>query len=292
MPRRSAVPTRVTRRHFLAAAGAAPLAASLARAEEKRAHLPVGLEMYSVRDDEKRDLPGTLRAVAGMGYEGVEFWGPYFEWTAAQARDVRKQLDDLKLRCFSTHNRAPYYAPESFPHVLELNRILGSRYVVMAPPPNVEGVDGWKSVAETLSRTHEALKAAGMRGGFHNHAPEWKAMPDGVRPIDVLTANTPADFAFQLDVGTCLASGADPVAFIKANPGRVKSYHLKDWSPDPEKGYKVLFGEGAGPWKEIFAAAEKTGGAEYYLIEQEGSRLTPLETARQCLENYRKLRGS
>ena len=72
----------------------------------------------------------------------------------------------------------------------------------------------------------------------------------------------------------------------------MRSYHLKDWSPDPEKGYKVLFGEGAGPWKEIFAAAEATGGAEYYLIEQEGSRLTPLETARQCLESYRKLRGT
>jgi hypothetical protein len=68
------------------------------------------------------------------------------------------------------------------------------------------------------------------------------------------------------------------VAFIKANPGRVNSYHLKEWSDDPQVGYKALLGEGVGPWTEIFAAAESVGGAEHYLIEQEGSRLPPLET--------------
>jgi sugar phosphate isomerase/epimerase len=65
--------------------------------------------------------------------------------------------------------------------------------------------------------------------------------------------------------------------------------HLKDWSP--EKGYRVLFGEGVGPWTKIFAAAEKTGGAEYYLIEQEGSDYPELETAERCLAAYRKLRA-
>ena len=81
------------------------------------------------------------------------------------------------------------------------------------------------------------------------------------------------------------------MAFIKANPGRVKSYHLKDWSPDPEKGYKVLLGEGSGDWPQILEAAETVGGVDYYLIEQEGSRFSPLETAKRCLENLRKMRG-
>ena len=94
----------------------------------------------------------------------------------------------------------------------------------------------------------------------------------------------------QLDVGTCLEAGSDPVAWIHANPGRIRSLHLKDWSPEPEKGYKVLFGEGAGEWKNIFEAAESGGGVEYYLIEQEGSRFTELDTARRCLQSFRQIR--
>jgi sugar phosphate isomerase/epimerase len=91
----------------------------------------------------------------------------------------------------------------------------------------------------------------------------------------------------QLDVGTCLEAGSDPVAWIRANPGRIRSLHLKDWSPNSAKGYKVLFGEGAGDWKNIFGAAESTGGVEYYLMEQEGSRYSELDTAQRCLQNFR-----
>ena len=66
--------------------------------------IPVGLEMYSVRDTMKTDLMGTVRAVGEMGYQGLEFYAPYFEWTVAQAKEMRKLLDDLRIRCFSTHN--------------------------------------------------------------------------------------------------------------------------------------------------------------------------------------------
>jgi sugar phosphate isomerase/epimerase len=67
---------------------------------------------------------------------------------------------------------------------------------------------------------------------------------------------------------------------------------LKDWAPGGEdKGYRVLFGEGSCPWKEIFAAAESVGGAEYYLIEQEGSRYSELETAEKCLANFKQMRA-
>ena len=92
----------------------------------------------------------------------------------------------------------------------------------------------------------------------------------------------------QFDVGTCVEMGSDPVAWINANPGRINSLHLKDWNK--EKGYRVLFGEGAVPWKQVFAAAEKTGGVEYYLIEQEGSDYPEFETAQRCLDTYKQLR--
>ena len=95
----------------------------------------------------------------------------------------------------------------------------------------------------------------------------------------------------QLDTGNCLEAGADPVAWIKANPGRIRSLHVKDYSAGEGKGYGVLLGEGDAPWNKIFKAAESTGGVEYYLIEQEGSRFSSLETAERCLAAYKKLRA-
>ncbi len=84
-----------------------------------------------------------------------------------------------------------------------------------------------------------------------------------------------------------MEAGSDPVAWIRSNPGRIRSLHCKDWSPEAGKGFSVLFGEGVVDWKAVFAAAASVGGAEYYLMEQEGSRFPELETAQKCLEAYR-----
>jgi sugar phosphate isomerase/epimerase len=254
-----------------------------------RKKIPVGLELYSVRDELAKDLMGTVRAVAKMGYEVVEFFSPYYNWTAEYAREVRKLLDDLGIRCPSTHNSAQAFTAEGIQKAIDLNQILGARYIVMASPGRVTGLDGWKKVADQLSSAAEKLKPLKMRAGYHNHKPEFLAV-EGKRPIEIIAANTPKEVMLQLDVGTCVDAGADPVAWIKANPGRINSIHCKDWGAGDDKGYKVLFTEGDSPWLKIFAAAEKTGGVEYYLIEQEGSRFPSLETAEKCLATWKKLR--
>ena len=235
-----------------------------------------------------KDLMGTVRAVSKLGYPGYEFYGPYAQWTTDYAKQVRALLDDLNVKCFSTHNGAANFTDENLPKAIELNQILGSKYIVMASAGRVAGLDGWKGVADTLSKAAEKTKAHNMAVGFHNHQVEFREI-EGKRPMDVLAANTPASVVLQLDVGTCLEAGQDPVAWINANPGRIKSIHCKDWSK--ENGYKVLFGEGSAPWKQIFNAAESKGGVEYYLIEQEGYSLPPIETVQRCLENFKKLHG-
>jgi sugar phosphate isomerase/epimerase len=108
--------------------------------------------------------------------------------------------------------------------------------------------------------------------------------------MDILAKNTRPAVMLQLDVGTCIEGGGDPVAWIRGNPGRIRSIHCKDWSRDPAVGYKVLFGEGVADWKGIFQAAENGGGVEFYLVEQEGSRYPELETARRCLQAFRATR--
>ena len=299
---------QLSRRHFLALSGtiAAGVAASslnesfaAAAAPDNSKNgskkYPIGLELYSVRTELARDLPNTLRTVAKMGYEIVEFYAPYFSWKIPYAKDVRTLMEDVGLRCYSTHNHIESFtAGETMAKAIELNQILGARHLVLATAPGgTRGLDAWKKLCEQLTTAVEQLKTHGLSAGFHNHQTEWAKLDGDQRIMDVLAANTPTEFVLQFDVGTCVEAGSDPIAWIKANPGRIKSVHLKDWAPGTraeEKGYRVLFGEGVSPWKEILATAEAIGGVEYYLLEQEGSRFPEFETARRCLDAWKTLR--
>jgi len=274
-----------SRRCFLAFSAAIPV--GLAAAGKP---VPVGLELYSVRNALAKDLEGTLRAVARMGYEVVEFYAPYLDWTPDRAKQVRRLLDDIKLRCRSTHNNASVFTKTGLGKATDLNRILGAKYLVMASAGSVVGIDGWREVADLLTVSAEILRPLGMATGYHNHQAEW-AQVEGQRPMDVLAANTPRDVVLQLDVGTAMEAGADPVRWIESHPGRIRSIHCKDWAPGQGKGYRVLFGEGISPWRRIFAAAESTGGVEYYLIEQEDSPFPEIETAQRCLDAWKKRRA-
>jgi sugar phosphate isomerase/epimerase len=309
MPKMKTNPDAISRRNFLALSTAAsavfaanfmPIAAFAADAPadapvDTKKKYPIGLELYSVRTELARDLPNTLRNVAKMGYEVVEFYAPYFNWTIPYAKEVRTLMDDLGLRCYSTHNHIESFTPgDGMAKAIELNQIIGTKYLILATAPNgTNGVEGWKKLSGQLTTAVEQLQPHGLTAGFHNHQTEWVKLDGEQRTMDFLAANTPKEFVLQLDVGTCVEAGADPVAWINANPGRIKIVHLKDWAPGDraqEKGYRVLFGEGVSPWKEIMAAVEATGGVEFYLMEQEGSRFPEFETAQRCLDTWNAMR--
>jgi sugar phosphate isomerase/epimerase len=271
-----------SRRSFLAMSATLPWALRAYGA----AQIPVGLELYSVRNALKDDPMGTVRAVAGMGYQCVEFYAPYFEWTETQTKDMRKLMDDLGIRCYSTHNDSSFFAADKLSRAADMNHILGCKYMVMSSAGNNADPDYWRTVAETLNHVSEQLEPHSLKTGYHNHQFEF-TLNNGRRPIEILAKNTKPSVMLQLDVGTCIEAGSDPVAWIRSNPGRIRSLHLKEWSPEAGKGYTVLFGEGVAKWNAIFEAAESVGGVEYYLIEQEGSRFPELETAKKCLDAFR-----
>jgi len=274
----------LSRRSFLSLIAAAPL--GVATTTLGAQHIPIGLELYSVRGALQKDLSGTVRAVAKMGYDCVEFFAPYYTWTQDQAKQVRRELDDLGIHCYSTHNGLESFSPTGIGKAIELNQILGAKYIVLASAGDLSSIDAWRRVAETLNKADETLAGQGLHAGYHNHDAEWRPV-EGQKPLEIIAANTAKSIMLQLDVGTCLEAGSDPVAWIESNPGRIRSLHLKEWSP--EKGYKVLFGEGVAPWKRLLAAAESKGGVEFYLIEQEGSNYPELETAERCLAAFRKM---
>src|SRR5579871_5460334 len=153
----------LSRRGFLAWTAAAPLARALPQAKD----VPIGLELYSVRGELQKDLKGTVTAVAKMGYQVVEFYSPYYAWTAGYAKEVRKLLDDLGIRSNSTHNDFSSLGP-GLPRAIELNQILGAKYIVMASAPEGSGTDSWKTVAAVLTAASEKAAAAGLRVGYHN----------------------------------------------------------------------------------------------------------------------------
>jgi sugar phosphate isomerase/epimerase len=282
----------VSRRAFLAAAAVLPAAMSAVAIAAQTRPFKVGLQLYSVRNAYGSDMPGAVTAVAKMGYEEVEFWSPYMQWDNARAKEARQLLDGLGIACPSTHNPASSLSGDGLKRAIELNQILGSRTIVAASaPPKLVTADAWTAFADTCAQASETLRPLGMRAGFHNHAAEWRVV-EGRRPMDILAAGTPRDFVLQLDIGTCVQAGQDPVAWINAHPGRIASMHCKDWGAGEGRGYAVAFAEGDAPWLRIFQAAESVGGIEHYFLEQEvPGPIGELAMVQKCLENYRTLRG-
>src|SRR3954454_8687758 len=130
----------ITRRTLLQTAAFASLAGALGQSKK----IPIGLELFSVRKSLQEDLMGTVRKVAELGYEDVEFYSPYYNWTPEQAKDVRKLMDDVGLKCLSTHNAVSNYKPENIQKAIDYNRILGSGILVIASAGRASTLDDWK----------------------------------------------------------------------------------------------------------------------------------------------------
>ena len=268
----------ITRRGFLAlpALGAIALA---------KGRIPVGLQLYSIREDCKNDLPGTLAAVAKMGYEGVEFAGYYDRG----AKELRTMLDDRKLKPFSTHVNIKTLVGDELEKTVEFNQILGNSRITVASMPAAKTIDTWYEYAKQFNTIAERLQRYQMRVGFHNHARELDLL-DGKRPFDVFGENTSAEVTMQMDLAHFPEHKLDPVDYMKRFPGRVRMMHLKDYPPDEKF---VLLGDGVMDWKKVFVAAESVGGIECYIVEQERypAPLTPMQCVEKCLQNFRKLHG-
>ncbi len=284
----------LSRRGFLVMAGAC--APSLLAQNKK--HIPVGLLIYAVLADWKKDFDGTLTAVAKMGYEGVEFT-QYEKWTTEKAKETRKLMDSLHMKVFATHTEPEYFVPgDKMKSMIELNQILGTQTVCcvrgLAETPTgigyhatSPGMDGWRELTDVLQKAAETLKKSKMGCSFHNHAVEFQPK-DGVKPIDILAKSE--DLTFHIDVNVCRRAGSDPVAFMKQYPKKTDCLLLTDGPADADRHAPAL-GKGDTNWKEVFATAESVGGVKYYLLTHGATELTPLETVKRDFEQYKLIHG-
>ena len=245
--------------------------------------IPIGLQLYSIREDCAKDLPGMLAAVAKMSYQGVEFAG----YHGRSAKELRKMLDDLGLKCCGTHIGLETLQGDALPATIEFNLTLGNKYLIVPglKEERRNSRKAWLETARIFNEIAQKVKPYGLVTGYHNHFIEFQPM-DGELPWDTFFGNTTPDVVMQLDTGNARHGGADPLPFLKRYPHRALTVHLKAYS---ESNDKALIGEDEENWPAVFAACESIGGTEWYIVEQESYAYKPLECVRRCIENLRKM---
>jgi sugar phosphate isomerase/epimerase len=243
-------------------------------------NIPVGVQIYSVRQEAAKDLPKVIEAIGKIGYKGVEFAG-YYGWEK-KPHELRKLLDDSGLKCCGTHTGLDTLTGDALKATADLHAILGNPYLIV-PSLSVKDAQGWVEMAGTFNEIAAKAKPLGMRVGYHAHAGDFRKLGD-TTPWEIFFDNTGADVIMQLDTGNCMAGNGDPVVILKKYPGRATTIHLKE-NGGPEG---AVIGQGDVPWSTVFELCETTGGTAWYIVEHETGQ-DPMASIKGCLEGLRKM---
>ncbi len=293
----------ISRRTFLSTATIAAAAVAL-DARVLRANplgLPLGLQLYSVRQQMAQDLEMTLAAVQAAGYIEVEA----ASLPKKPASEVRAALDRAGLKCVSAHHPFGDLEP-GIDEKLAYDQELGCKYMICAspghrPPTGAAGgnapgmtLDDWKYCAEEFNRFGEKTAAAGIRFGYHNHVPEFALTEGKVPYLELLRLTDPTKVTMELDCGWAKVAGMDPVMLLREHPNRISMLHVKDFtlpehpSPDHREDAKVTeLGRGSVDYRPIFAQAGKTQRIAHAFVEQEAFDM-PWKQSLQVDANYLK----
>ena len=278
-----ALSSTLTRREFLGAVGALSVGLGLGAAPAAHAasgeKIPVGLQLYSVRDQCKNDLPGTVAAVSKIGYRGVEFAG----YHGRSAKELRKLLDDNGLVACGTHTPYESVLGDKLKATVEFNQTIGNKFLIVPWMNETQSKQVWLDRAKLFNELADQVKADGMWVGYHAHAHDFKPI-DGVSAWDLFFGNTKADVVMQLDTSNCCDGGADPVAILKKYPGRARSIHIKAHGGGPE----AVIGEDKVNWAEVFAFCESKGNTQWYVVEHESGK-DPMDAVRRCYGALKKM---
>ena len=236
----------------------------------------VGLMLYTLRTECERDLAQTLRDVAALGYEGVEFWQLHGE----EPGRVRGWLDELGLVAVGRHAPLEELEGDLAPLAAELDALGSDRVVLSFIEPEVAAVERIAAIARAAAN-------AGLRLGFHNHAAELRPLAGGSNFLARLGGLPPDLLWFELDLGWGWFAGDDPAAELARAAGRCPLVHVKDFA-DREGPHFVPVGQGAVDYGRLLPAAVQAG-VEWLLVEQDEVAGPPLEAVASSLETVRRL---
>jgi sugar phosphate isomerase/epimerase len=284
--------------------GSSVIANSLLAA--KPAKQLTGLQLYSVRDEMKKDPLGTLKQLSAMGYKHVEH-ANYVErkFYGHSAKDFKKVLDDLGLKMPSGHTvmGKPHWDDSKkeftdlWKYTVEDAALVGQEFVIS---PSLDEslrktADDLKRYMEVFNKSGELCKKSGMKFGYHNHDFEFSVMLDGKSVYDIMLQNTDPDLVIQqLDIGNLYNGGAKAIDIVRQYPGRFQSMHVKDEikSSGNEQNHEyesTVLGKGIVNVKEVIDLGKKSGGTKHFIIEQESYQgKTPIESVKEDLEVMKK----
>jgi sugar phosphate isomerase/epimerase len=298
-----------SRRTFMKQAGAAAaVGAVMLKAPRLHASpfgLPLGLQLYSVREQLPKDYEGTLQQIAAVGYKEVEAAGFY----GHDATQVNAAIKNAGLHCVSAHYAYDALHPQ-LDTLIEFGNKIGLGYLICAYPgkkdPSAKRdesgptrgftLDDWRWNADQFNKIGEKVHAAGMQFGYHNHTIEW-APQDGIVPYDELLKLTdPKLVTMEMDCGWVVVGGRNPIEYLKKYPSRISMLHVKDFKPVPagmpvpKERVAAELGHGSIDYKPIFAAANRND-IKHYFVEQEAFDMAPMQALKIDADYMRNLQA-
>ena len=286
----------ISRRAFLQAASASAACAaiwnSVPRLMADPLGLPLGLQLYSVRELLPKDYEGTLKQLGALGYREVEAAG-FFDHTPSQ---VKLAMDQANLHCVSAHYPMLKLQPQ-VDEIIQFGKDLGLKYIVCASPMlkdpsrvkdpasraarEAMTLDDWRWNAEQFNRIGERVNAAGIRFAYHNHMTEFRTENGVVFYDELLRLTDPAKVTMELDCGWMVLGGKNPVDYLTRYPTRFSMLHVKDfklngWVAGSEPPPSAELGRGSIDYGPIFKAAKKAD-IEHAFVEQEEFDMPPME---------------
>jgi len=233
--------------------------------------MPIGTQVWPVRQALNQDFEGTLRDLASQGYRTIEMcsppgyessgFAPLMKLTAAE---MRQKIRAAGLRCESSHYNFRELK-ENLEERIAFAKEMGYSQMVLASFGLRQGATmaDWTAAANELNKIGEATRKAGIQMAFHNHNMEFESLSGGLIYDRLMTTFDPNLVKSQFQVAVA-SLGVDPVKVLRQYSGRILSMHLADWAPAEKKLAPV--GAGSVKWKELFAAA-KAGGVKNYFVE-------------------------
>ncbi len=250
--------------------------------------IPLGVQLYTVREQAAKDLPGTLEKIHDIGYEEVELSGESYTFPAMQ---LGYMLHEAGLNAPSGH-----FDYDSLPGRFSYASQLGLKWVVCPMLPHAMWtLDGFHGAAKQFNELGKRAKDMGMQFAFHNHDYEFANYGEGKTGYEILVQETDPELVFfELDCYWATQAGQNPLTMLQTMGKRIRMLHLKDrkggfptsFDMEPSSGHFVPVGMGAIDWKPILAEAERLE-VKHYFVEQDDTYGHPFKS---ISESYKYLR--
>lgn len=244
--------------------------------------IPLALQLYTVRDETARDFTGTIRRVAEMGYDGVEFAG----YGSLTAEELRSLLSEVGLHAYSSHVRLDLLEQQLDQEIAYCKQI-GSPYLILPwLAPDMRNEEAIRILAPRLNEFGKRCREQGITFGYHNHDFEFATQSNGKMLLDLLLSQTdPSLVSLELDIYWAAFAGVSPASVLEQYAGRIPIIHLKDMTPDR---HFAEVGDGTLNLAQLLPVAEKSG-TQVFIVENDAPGIPSLDSARRSLINLRQM---